>query len=49
MSSVFACMDVFLRDGLMYSILALGFYISFSILDFADLSVEGTVLLGGVS
>ena len=46
MSSVFACMDVFLRDGLMYSILALGFYISFSILDFADLSVEGSFPLG---
>lgn len=49
METLFACIDVFLRDGLMYSVLALGFYISFSILDFADLSVEGTVLLGGVS
>ncbi len=48
MNTVFSCIEVFLTDGLMYSLLALGFYISFSILDFPDLSVEGTVLLGGV-
>lgn len=41
--------EVFLSDGLMYSLLALGYYISFSILDFPDLSVEGTVLAGGVA
>lgn len=41
-------MEVCLEDGLMYAILALGFYISFTILDFPDLSVEGTVLSGGV-
>ncbi|MCM1363824.1 MAG: ABC transporter permease [Faecalibacterium sp.] len=49
MNSVLSCIEVFLTDGLMYSLLAMGFYISFSILDFPDLSVEGTVLLGGVS
>lgn len=43
-----ATMEVCLEDGLMYAILALGFYISFTILDFPDLSVEGTVLSGGV-
>ncbi|MGN1117240.1 MAG: ABC transporter permease [Acutalibacteraceae bacterium] len=49
MATVLSCIEVFLTDGLMYSLLALGFYISFSILDFPDLSVEGTVLLGGVA
>ncbi len=49
MSTVISCIEVFLSDGLMYSLLALGYYISFSILDFPDLSVEGTVLLGGVA
>lgn len=48
MSTIFSCIEVFLTDGLMYSILALGFYISYSILDFPDLSVEGTVLSGAV-
>ena len=49
MNTFLSCVEVFLTDGLMYSLLALGFYISFSILDFPDLSVEGTVLLGGVT
>lgn len=49
MSIVLSCIEVFLTDGLMYSVLALGYYISFITLDFPDLSVEGTVLLGGVS
>ena len=49
MESIICCMEVFLTDGFMYALLALGFYISYSILDFPDLSVEGTVLLGGVS
>lgn len=48
MNSIIACAEVFLTDGLMYALLAMGFYISYSILDFPDLSVEGTVLLGGV-
>ena len=37
-----------MEDGFMYAILAMGFYITFTILDFPDLSVEGTVLTGGV-
>lgn len=49
MNTVLSCIEVFLTDGLMYSLLALGYYISFSILDFPDLSVEGTVLLGAVA
>lgn len=34
--------------GLCYAILALGLYISYTILDFPDLSVDGTFPLGGV-
>lgn len=49
MSGVISCLEVFLTDGFMYALLALGFYVSYTILDFPDLSVEGTVLLGGVS
>lgn len=37
-----------LQMGLCFSILALGVYISYSILDFPDLSVDGTFPLGGV-
>lgn len=48
MSTVLSYFGVFLSDGLMYSILAMGFYVSFSTLDFPDLSVEGTVLTGGL-
>ncbi len=49
MTNVLGCIEVFLNDGFMYALLALGFYISYTVLDFPDLSVEGTVLLGGVS
>ena len=48
-------MDVFFnllivnfKQGLLYGVLALGVYITYSILDFPDLSVDGTVPLGGV-
>ena len=48
-------MDVFLnlvivnfKQGVLYAVLALGVYITYSILDFPDLSVDGTVPLGGV-
>ena len=34
--------------GLVFAVLALGVYISYSILDFPDLSVDGTFPLGGV-
>lgn len=37
-----------LQMGLCFAILALGVYISYSILDFPDLSVDGTFPLGGV-
>ena len=37
-----------LQMGLCFAVLALGVYISYSILDFPDLSVDGTFPLGGV-
>lgn len=37
-----------LQMGLCFAVLALGVYISYSILDFPDLSVDGTFSLGGV-
>ncbi len=36
------------QTGAMYGVLVLGVYITYSILDFPDLSVDGTVPLGGV-
>ena len=45
---LFNYLSIFLSDGLMYSLLAMGFYVSYSTLDFPDLSVEGTVLTGGL-
>ena len=35
-----------LTEGFLYAVLALGVYITYSILDFPDLSVDGTVPLG---
>ena len=37
-----------LNEGLMYALLAMGMYITYSILDFPDLSVDGTIPLGAV-
>ena len=37
-----------LQLGLIFAVLALGLYISYSILDFPDLSVDGTFPLGGI-
>lgn len=48
MSAILSTLEVVLEDGFIYAILAMGFYISYKILDFPDLSVEGTVLSGGV-
>lgn len=49
MELILSCVEVFVTDGLMYAILALGYYISFTTLDFPDLTVEGTVIFGAVS
>lgn len=48
MSLLLSALDVVLQDGFMYAILAMGYYISYTILDFPDLTVEGTVVTGGV-
>lgn len=47
-------MDIFfglaenvLREGLVYALMAMGVYITYKILDFPDLSVDGTFPLGG--
>lgn len=40
--------EVFLEMGLIFSVLAMGYYVSYTILDFPDLTVEGTFLTGGV-
>lgn len=37
-----------IEAGLLYSLLALGVFVSFRILNFADLSAEGTITLGAV-
>ncbi len=39
---------VTLEEGLMYALLALGLYITYSILDFPDLSVDGTFPMGAI-
>ncbi|MBO5317635.1 MAG: ABC transporter permease [Oscillospiraceae bacterium] len=41
-------LEVFLEMGLIFSVLAMGYYVSYSILDFPDLTVEGTFLTGAV-
>lgn len=49
MSVFLNSLDVVLQDGFMYAILAMGYFISYTTLDFPDLTVEGTVLSGGVA
>ena len=46
---LFSSLNVILQDGLLYAVLAMGYYISYTILDFPDLTVEGTVVSGGVA
>lgn len=38
--------EVFAETGLVFSILAMGYYVTYHILDFPDLTVEGTFLTG---
>ena len=42
--SILSTVEVFLETGLVFSIIAMGYYISYHILDFPDLTVEGTFL-----
>ncbi len=48
MNELLNIVKVTLEEGFMYAILAFGVYITYSILDFPDLSVDGTVPLGAV-
>ncbi|MPN03893.1 hypothetical protein SDC9_151128 [bioreactor metagenome] len=48
MNIIINVFKVIMEEGLMYSVLALGVYITYSILDFPDLSVDGTMPFGAV-
>lgn len=45
---VLSTVEVFIETGLVFSIIAMGYYVSYHILDFPDLTVEGTFLSGAV-
>ena len=47
--SILSSFEVFIESGLVFSIIAMGYYISYHILDFPDLTVEGTFLTGAVT
>ena len=47
--SILSTVEVFLETGFVFSIIAMGYYISYNILDFPDLTVEGTFLSGAVT
>lgn len=49
MELIINLLKITLEEGMIYAILALGVYISYSILDFPDLSVDGTMPLGAVT
>lgn len=49
MLSFFGTLEVFIKMGLVYSLLAMGYYVSYTLLDFPDLTVEGTFLGGAVT
>lgn len=48
MDIVMNVLRVTLEEGLMYALLAIGIYITYSILDFPDLSVDGTMPMGAI-
>lgn len=48
MTELLSVLTVTFEEGLMYALLALGVYITYSILDFPDLSVDGTLPFGAV-
>ncbi len=49
MSSFFLAIMGAVSQGVLWSVMALGVYITFRLLDIADLSVDGTFALGGVT
>lgn len=46
MESILSTIEVFLETGLVFSLIAMGYYVSYTILDFPDLTVEGTFVSG---
>lgn len=48
MLSFLSSAEVFISGGLVFSLIAMGYYITYHILDFPDLTVEGTFLSGAV-
>ena len=48
MEIILNVLKVTLEEGLMYALLAFGVYLTYSILDFPDLSVDGTMPLGAI-
>lgn len=48
MSTLLSILDVSFESGFMYAIMVMGFCVTYSIMDFPDMTVEGTVLTGGV-
>lgn len=49
MLSFLATCDVFLESGFVFSLIAMGYYVTYTILDFPDLTVEGTFLSGAAT
>ncbi len=49
MNVILNILKVTLEEGFMYAIMAIGLYITYSILDFPDLSVDGTMPLGAIT
>ena len=49
MLNILGTFEVFLETGLVFSIIAMGYYVSYYILDFPDLTVEGTFVSGAVT
>ena len=48
MAMLLSSLEALLESGFMYAVMAMGYCVTYSIMDFPDLSVEGTVLTGGV-
>lgn len=48
MDTLLNIFKVTLEEGFMYAVLAMGLYITYSILDFPDLSVDGTMPFGAI-
>ena len=48
LESFIASVPASIEQGLIYGVLALGIYITYTVLDFPDLSVDGSFPLGGV-